>query len=168
MYVQALWRYPVTSMRGQRLERAELRPDGIAGDRLVRVVRGDRVLTARTHPRLLGLQGGLGADGTPLVDGRPWDGPAAAAAVAAIGGPSTRLVFDAGLDRYDVLPLLVATDGAIAALGEVRRRLRSRPGAREALPAWLAALRAHHRRPTAWSDRLARYEGDRRRRRLGL
>jgi uncharacterized protein YcbX len=124
MDVQTLWRYPVKSMRGQRLERADVRADGIAGDRLVQVVRGERVLTARTHPRLLGLQGGLAADGTPLVDGEPWDSPAAAAAVVAIGGPGTHLVFDAGLDRFDILPLLVATDGAIAALGEDGRRLR--------------------------------------------
>jgi uncharacterized protein YcbX len=124
MFVQALWRYPVKSMRGQPLERAALRADGIAGDRLVQVVRGGRVLTARTHPRLLGLQGGLGADGTPTVDGRPWDSPEAAAAVAAAVGPEARLVFDAGLERFDVLPLLVATDGAIAALGEDGRRLR--------------------------------------------
>jgi hypothetical protein len=53
-------------------------------------------------------------------------------------------------------------------LGEVRRRMRTRPGAREALPAWLAALRDHHRRLAAWSEQLARYERDRRRRRLGL
>jgi uncharacterized protein YcbX len=127
MYVRELWRYPVKSMRGQRLERAELRPDGVAGDRLVQVVRGgrgSRMITARTHPRLLGLQGGLAADGTPLVDGQPWDSPAAGAAVEAAAGPGARLVLDAGLERFDILPLLVATDGAIAALGEDGRRLR--------------------------------------------
>jgi uncharacterized protein YcbX len=35
-----------------------------------------------------------------------------------------RLVRDEGPDRFDVLPLLVATDGAIAALGLDRRRFR--------------------------------------------
>jgi uncharacterized protein len=124
MYVRELWRYPVKSMRGQRLERAEFRPDGVASDRLVQVVRGGRMITARTHPRLLGLQGGLDADGRPLVDGQPWDSPAARAAVEAAAGPGARLVCDAGLERFDVLPLLVATDGAIAALGEDGRRLR--------------------------------------------
>jgi hypothetical protein len=53
-------------------------------------------------------------------------------------------------------------------LEEVRRRLRARPGAHAALPGWLEALRAHHRHLAAWSDRLARYERGRRRRRLGL
>ena len=123
MFVQEVWRYPVKSMRGERLERARVEADGIAGDRLVHVARGPRVVTSRTHPRLLGLQGGLDAAGRPLVDGQPWDSPAAAAAVHAAAGPA-RLVFEQSLQRFDVLPLLVATDGGIAALGEDGRRLR--------------------------------------------
>ena len=43
---------------------------------------------------------------------------------AAAVGPGARLVRNDGADRFDVLPLLVATDGAIAALGCDRRRLR--------------------------------------------
>ncbi len=35
-----------------------------------------------------------------------------------------KLVRDESLDRFDILPLLVATDGAIAAFGRDRRRLR--------------------------------------------
>jgi uncharacterized protein YcbX len=128
MFVQALWRYPVKSMAGERLEHAELRPDGIAGDRLVHVkgmLRG-RIdfITARTHPRLLGLRGGTAPDGTPLIDGRRWDAPEALAAVRAAVAPDAQLVYDEGLDRFDVLPLLVATDGAVAAFGEDGRRLR--------------------------------------------
>jgi len=124
MYLQEVWRYPVKSMRGERLERARVEADGIAGDRLVHVARGQRVVTSRTHPRLLGLQGGLDAAGRPLVDGQPWNSPAAAAAVHAAAGPAARLVFEQSLQRFDVLPLLVATDGGIAALGEDGRRLR--------------------------------------------
>ena len=41
-----------------------------------------------------------------------------------IGGPGARLVRYDGAERFDVLPLLVATDGAIAAFGHDRRRLR--------------------------------------------
>jgi hypothetical protein len=41
-----------------------------------------------------------------------------------IAGPGSRLVRDEGPDRFDVLPLLVATDGAIAAFGHDPRRLR--------------------------------------------
>ena len=46
------------------------------------------------------------------------------AAVEAIVGPGARLVHDESLDRFDILPLLVATDGAIAAFGRDGRRLR--------------------------------------------
>jgi hypothetical protein len=81
-------------------------------------------ITARTHPRLLGLRGGTAPDGTPLIDGRRWDAPESLAAVRAAVAPDARLVHQGGLDRFDVLPLLVATDGAIAALGEDGRRLR--------------------------------------------
>jgi len=35
VYGQQPWRYPVKSMAGEALEHAELRLDGIAGDRLV-------------------------------------------------------------------------------------------------------------------------------------
>jgi uncharacterized protein YcbX len=44
--------------------------------------------------------------------------------VQAIAGPGSTLTLDDGLDRFDILPLLVATDGAIRALGEDGRRLR--------------------------------------------
>ena len=69
MRVAELWRYPVKSMAAESLARAEIRADGIVGDRVV-------------HVR------------------------------------------DDGVERFDVLPLLVATDGAIRALGTDRRRLR--------------------------------------------
>jgi uncharacterized protein YcbX len=46
------------------------------------------------------------------------------AEVADIAGPGATLVRYDGAERFDVLPLLVATDGAIAAFGHDRRRLR--------------------------------------------
>jgi uncharacterized protein YcbX len=125
MRVAELWRYPVKSMRGERLESARLTADGVAGDRVVHVADGHgRVVTARTHPRLLGLQGTLDADGEPRVDGQPWTSPEAAAAVRAAAGDAAALVRWDGPERFDVLPLLVATDGSIAALGVDGRRLR--------------------------------------------
>jgi uncharacterized protein YcbX len=57
--IAELWRYPVKSLRGERLEEAELRPDGIAGDRLVQVVYRGQVVTSRVRPRLLGLHATL-------------------------------------------------------------------------------------------------------------
>lgn len=125
MRVAELWRYPVKSLAGERLERAELTPNGIAGDRVVHVRDGrGRVLTARTKPHLLGLSGTLGADGEPLIDGRPWQSDASATAIRAVTGPDARLARYDGRERFDVLPLLIATDGALKALGVDHRRLR--------------------------------------------
>ena len=125
MRIAELWRYPVKSMAGERLASAELRWDGIAGDRVVHVRDGrDRVATARTYPRLLGHRGTLGADGEPRVDGRTWAFPEVARDVIAAAGEGARLIRYDGLDRFDVLPLLVATDGAIRAFGRDHRRLR--------------------------------------------
>ena len=125
MQIQELWRYPVKSMGGEPLERAEVTEDGIVGDRLV-VVRDSRgrVLTARKKPALLGHRAKLGPDGEPLVDGRAWSSPEVAADVARAAGADARLERLTGPDGFDVLPLLVATDGAIEAFGHDRRRLR--------------------------------------------
>jgi uncharacterized protein YcbX len=125
MRVAELWRYPVKSLGGERLDRAEVSSNGIAGDRVVHVrsARG-RVVTARTHPRLLALHATLGGDGEPLIDGRPWTAPESAAAVEAAAGAGATLARHDGPERFDVLPLLVATDGAIAALRVDGRRLR--------------------------------------------
>jgi uncharacterized protein YcbX len=123
--VLELWRYPVKSMAGERLERADVRPDGLAGDRILQVHdRFDRVVTSRSRPALLSHKGTLGPGGEPLVDGRPWATPEVDRDVEAAAGPGSRLVRNEGLDRFDILPLLVATDGAIAAFGHDRRRLR--------------------------------------------
>ena len=120
MRVTELWRYPVKSMRGERLDDAVLTDDGVTGDRLAHVYGPRGVLTARTRPRLLGLAGTLGPDGEPLVNGRPWNDPATAAAVREAAGVGARMAGYDGPERFDVLPLLVATDGAIKALGRGR------------------------------------------------
>ena len=72
MRVTAIWRYPVKSMAGERLSVGEVTETGLAGDRVVQVYdRRDRIVTARTFPRLLQLHATLGMDGEPLVDGLP-------------------------------------------------------------------------------------------------
>ena len=126
MYVAEIWRYPVKSLAGEQLEHADVLEDGIAGDRRVLVYneQSGRLITSRTHPRLLGLKATLGPNGNALINGRPWDDPESALAVMLAAGPHARLIGWDGLERFDVLPLLVATDGAIQAFGYDHRRLR--------------------------------------------
>ena len=125
MHVAELWRYPVKSMAGEALASTTIRSDGIVGDRAVYVLGAHgRIVTARTRPRLLGHRATTGPDGEPLVDGRPWDDPEVARDVVGVVGAGARLVRADGVERFDVLPLLVATDGAIEALGTDGRRLR--------------------------------------------
>ncbi len=110
MYLKEIWRYPVKSMAGESLQSARVTKLGLDGDRISHVRnRQGRVITARTHPRLLGLKG------TAAID--PAD-------LESIAGPGAHLVQDVSADRFDVLPLLVATDGAIEAFGRDSRRLR--------------------------------------------
>ena len=125
MKVSEIWRYPVKSMAGERLETAHLTSLGIDGDRVVHVedARG-RFVTARTHPRLLGHRARLDPSGEPLVDGIPWIEPQVQRWVADIAGRGSLLARDDTAQRFDVLPLLVATDGAIAEFGHDSRRLR--------------------------------------------
>lgn len=126
MKISEIWRYPVKTMAGEKLTRAVVGPLGIEGDRIVHVEDGTgRVITSRSHPAFLGHKATIGADGEPLVDGRPWtSGEVAAEVKAAARSTSARLVKDESAERFDVLPLLVATDGAIAAFGQDYRRLR--------------------------------------------
>jgi uncharacterized protein YcbX len=124
LHVAGLWRYPVKSLAGEALAAAVIGPDGIPGDRIVRVRGPEGVRTARRQYRLLGLRGTLGPDGSPQINGHPWHSPAALALVQAAAGTDARLEAWGGLDRFDILPLLVATDGAVAAFGRDIRRLR--------------------------------------------
>jgi hypothetical protein len=124
MTVSSLWRYPVKSLAGEAIAEAELTPLGIPGDRIVQVLGPEGVRTSRRHYRLLGLRGTLGEDGVPRIDGLPWDHPDALARVRDAAGADAWLQKDEGPDRFDVLPLLVATDGAVRAFGRDVRRLR--------------------------------------------
>lgn len=125
MYLEELWRYPIKSMAGEMLSEAVLGPMGIPGDRDLYVVDGQgQVITARDRPGLLLLHASAAGRGQPTVNGLPWDDPEVARRVREAAGTSGRLVRARGGERFDVLPLSVATDGALAALGADRRRLR--------------------------------------------
>jgi len=124
LHVAALWRYPVKSLAGEALETAQLTSNGIVGDRVV-VVRGpEGIRTARRYFRLLGLKGTLGSEGTPQVNGLPWWHEEAQRLVRLAAGRDAWLEEWQGPERFDILPLLVATDGAVAAFGRDVRRLR--------------------------------------------
>jgi hypothetical protein len=124
LFVEQLWRYPVKTLAGERLDTAELTANGIPGDRIVHVRGPEGVRTSRRQHRLLGLHGTLGPSGRPLVDGHAWDSPEALALVRAAAGDDAELAAFDGLARFDILPLLLATDGAVAEFGRDVRRLR--------------------------------------------
>ena len=125
MQVEEIWRYPVKSMAGEQLESAELTGSGISGDRIIQVRSATgKIMTARTRPLLLRHHATYDSRDEVLVDGRPWTDDAVARDVIGAAGDGTRLVRYDGPDRFDILPLLVATDGMLAAVGYDRRRFR--------------------------------------------
>jgi hypothetical protein len=124
LYVAGLWRYPVKTLAGEPLSTAVIGSDGIPDDRIVRVRGPEGVRTSRRQYRLLGLRGTLDPDGHPRINGHPWNSPEALALVKGAAGADAWLEAWEGLDRFDILPLLVATDGAVAAFGRDIRRLR--------------------------------------------
>lgn len=125
MELQEIWRYPVKSMRGERLTETHVSALGIERDREIVVVRPDgRVITSRKHPRLLGLSGGLDSSGEATINAHRWDSKEARELVREAAGVEAELVRITDARRFDVLPLLVLTDGAISVLGVDYRRLR--------------------------------------------
>jgi uncharacterized protein YcbX len=121
--VAEIWRYPVKSMRGERLDRAQVEVDGLRGDRLLRVEARGRVVTPRSRRGLLGIGATLGADGDPLLDGEPWDGATATALLEA-AAPGAALVPTEGGVRFDELPVLLVGAATARELGADPRRFR--------------------------------------------
>jgi len=124
LHVAGLWRYPVKSLAGERLSTAVLALDGIEGDRLVVVAGPEGVRTSRRQYRLLGLGGTLDPRGRVLINGHPWNSAAALGLVRDAAGDDAWLEDAHETNRFDIQPLLVATDGAVAAFGRDVRRLR--------------------------------------------
>jgi hypothetical protein len=112
-------------MAGERVSWTELTGMGVAGDRVVQVYdRHNRIVTARTSPRLLRLHATLGVDGEPLVDGLPWDSDEVRRRVEDAVHPGARLQRFDGPERFDILPLLICADGSVSMFGRDVRRLR--------------------------------------------
>ena len=125
MFIKELWRYPIKSMAGERMRETRVTLTGIPADRTILVADANgRIITSRTHHRLLGLKGSLGDNFIPLISGNSWYSNEALQLVKEAAGDDARLVHYEGVDRFDVFPLLVATDGAIAHMGFDGRRLR--------------------------------------------
>lgn len=126
MHVSEIWRYPVKSLKGERLEEAEITNVGIPGDRQIAVIRtiNGRFLTSRSKPKLLGLQGSINASGVPTINGHPWNSAQALELVREAAGELVTLEQIPAPQAFDVLPLLIATDGAARYLNIDHRRLR--------------------------------------------
>ena len=124
MRVVELWRHPVKSFQGERLETAELVADGLAADRSWGVLDTGtgKVLTGRREPRLLLASATLGDDGQPqtsLPDGlrtiglgpatddalTMWLGrPVSLVAAADVPPQPAEMFSDATDDSSDVVP----------------------------------------------------------------
>jgi uncharacterized protein len=122
--VAQIWCYPIKSLAGIPLFTAEVTPLGVLHDREIVIVKNGRIATARRYHRLLALQGALDADDRPTIDGHSWESLEARELTSEAVGAEVELIKVDGPERFDILPLLVATDGAIAALHEDGRRLR--------------------------------------------
>lgn len=66
----------------------------------------------------------MGANGTPTINGLPWDSPEALRLVTEAAGEAVTLERVPAPQAFDVLPLLVATDGSAGYLNIDHRRLR--------------------------------------------
>jgi uncharacterized protein YcbX len=125
MHVAELWRYPIKSLKGERIQKALITSTGIPGDREIVVLNSaGRIVTSRNRPKLLGLNGNLGPDGMPTINGFQWDSPEANDLVNQAAGEQVRLLHVPQPQAFDVLPLLIATDGATQFLNIDHRRLR--------------------------------------------
>lgn len=125
MYIAELWRYPVKSLKGEQLQEARITETGIPGDREIVVLNAaGRVITSRSQPKLLGLRGQLANDGTPTISGFRWNSAEAGELVNAAVGEPAQLLRVPQPQGFDVLPLLIATDGAAGFLRIDHRRLR--------------------------------------------
>ena len=126
MHVSEIWRYPIKSLKGERLNETEITKLGIPGDRQIAVIRtiNGRFLTSRSRPKLLGLQGSINADGVPTINGHLWNSAEALQLVLEAAGEPVTLQQIPAPQAFDILPLLVATDGAARYLNIDHRRLR--------------------------------------------
>lgn len=130
--VGALWRYPVSSMGGERLERLTLGPSGVVGDRLWGLVDAaqDRIASPGREKHFVRVPLGharfAGGDAVEIsADGKSWAGPDDARVLGDLAGifgfePALKPfgpVGDAGFrPRYEHAPLHLLTTAAMRSL----------------------------------------------------
>jgi hypothetical protein len=131
--VSLLARYPVKSMRGEQLARAEVEPRGLAGDREWAVYTPDGGIGSGKSSRrfrridgLLGFRASLdGADGTaPLIESPAGerfraDEPMADELLSTALGQPLRLGREAGVRHHDDSGLHLVTTAAIRQVAEL-------------------------------------------------
>ncbi|MCA1584133.1 MAG: MOSC domain-containing protein [Acidobacteria bacterium] len=100
------------SLGGEPLSTAVIGPDGIPGDRVLRMRGPEGVRTSRRQYRLLGLRGTLDPDGRPHINGHPWNSPDALALVKGAAGAMAAF----GRDVRRLRPNIVT--GGVEGLGE--------------------------------------------------
>jgi uncharacterized protein len=130
--VAALWRYPVKSMAGERLDRAEVSWHGLAGDRRWAFIRDGQVhsgfpwLTIRERPELLHYRPRLTDPDRPNASPTLVRTPSGAEldvacpALAAELGPGVRVIKQRQ-GVFDTLPLSLLSTQTVASLGRLVR-----------------------------------------------
>jgi uncharacterized protein YcbX len=120
-----MWRYPVKSLGGERVERADCFERGIAGDRRWAVRGADGKLGSgkttrrfRRMPGLLGLAARLGTDGTALIrfpdgTGLPATGADSEARLSAVVGEPVTVVEETEVSHFDDSPLHLVTTASL-------------------------------------------------------
>jgi len=83
-----------------------------------------RGLFRQGGPAVSGCRQIAAIDARPRINGHPWDSPEALALIKNAAGDDAWLEAHEGLERFDIMPLLIATDGAVAMFGRDIRRLR--------------------------------------------
>ena len=123
--VQALWRYPVKSMQGEALARAQVEGRGFVGDRLHAVRDAEGKFGSGKSTRRFRRMDGLldfaarGDGETPMIrfpDGteRRGDAPDLDAALTAALGQTVTLASEAAISHFDAAPVHVVTSASLA------------------------------------------------------